>query len=87
MSVLAMDNLKGHRSSPINGIFVAAGRTEATLAPERNKLKLTTGATAIHGTAKRRVTTVKHSVNVFHDSCSGVCSIKDFLIMISDYSL
>ena len=69
------DNLKWHGGGAVNGIFVAAGRTETALAPERNKLVLTTGTTPIHGTAERRVSAIKHPVNGFHDGCPGMCGV------------
>ncbi len=87
MSVLATYNLKRHGSGTVDGIFVATGRTETAFTAKRNELKFTTGTTAIHGTTEGRVTTIKHAVNVFHDGCSGMCGIKDFLIMISNDSL
>lgn len=85
--VCTPDNLKRHGSGTVNRVLVAAGGTETAFASEGNEFILTAGTAAIHSTTKGRVTTVEHTVNVFHDSGSGVCSIKYFFIMISDDSL
>lgn len=87
MPVSRAYNLKRHGSGAFNGIFVATGWTETAFASERNEFIFTTGTTAVHGTAKRRVTAAEHTVNVFHNGGSGVCGIKDFFIMVSDNSL
>ncbi len=60
MSVCDIDELKRHGGSAFHGIFIAAGGAETAVATERNKPKLSTVRTAIHGTPKRRVTAMDH---------------------------
>ena len=67
VSVLNVNDFKGHRGSAVNGILGAAGRAETAVTTKWYKFKRATGRTAIHGTAKGRVTTVNHTVNVFDD--------------------
>ena len=64
-----------------NGIFVAIGRTKATMATEGNKFKLSTMCADVHGTTEGRVTTVDHFINIFHLSVSGMKSIFNFFII------
>ena len=52
MTVLNIKEFKRHGSSPVDGVHVAAGRTEAGMTAERNKFKITAESTAIHGTAR-----------------------------------
>ena len=53
MSVCDIDELKRHGGSAFHGIFIAAGGAETAVATERNKPKLSTVRTAIHGTPKK----------------------------------
>lgn len=66
MPVGNIEQFKGHRGSALHGIKVAAGRTEAAVASERDEFQLSTVRTAVHGTAKGRVTTVNHFIYVFN---------------------
>lgn len=52
------------------------------MAAERDKFKFPTFVTAIHGTAERRVTTVKHPVDIPEDGLPGMEEIKHFFIMV-----
>ena len=52
VSVDGMDQLEGHRGSTFHGIFIAARGTEAAMAAEGDKFKLSAMGAAIHGTAK-----------------------------------
>ena len=52
------------------------------MAAERDKFKLTTFVTAIYGTAERRVTAVKHPVDIPDDGLAGMEDIKHFFIMV-----
>ena len=52
------------------------------MAAERDKFKFPTLITAIHGTAERRITAVKHPVNIPDDRLSGMENIKHFFIMV-----
>ena len=55
MAMLDIDDLKRHRGSPVNGIHVAAGRTEAGMTAEGDKFEISAGRAGIHGAAKRGV--------------------------------
>lgn len=72
VTVCDVQNLKGHGSGTVDGVFRTAGGTEAAVAAERDKFKVPTFVTAIHGTAERRVTTVEHPVNIPDDGVPGM---------------
>ena len=76
-------NFKRHGGSAVNGIFIAAGRTEAAFTAERNKFKCAAVRTAVHGTAKGRVAAVNHFIDIFHLSISGMKRIFNFFIIVS----
>ena len=82
VAVCDIQDLKGHGSGTVNGVFRTAGRTETAVAAERDKFKLTTFVTAIHGTAERGITTVKHPVDIPNDGLSGMEDIKHFFIVV-----
>ena len=82
VAVLDVQNFKGHGGCTVNGVFGTAGGTETAVAAERDKFKFSTFVTAIHGPTKRRVTTVKHPVNVPDDRLSGMKDIKHFFVMV-----
>lgn len=82
VAVCDVQNLKGHGSSTVDGVFCTAGGTETAVAAERDKFKFSTFVTAIHGTAERRVTTVKHPVDIPDDGLPGMEEIKHFFIMV-----
>ena len=72
MTVSDINELKGNRGSAFYGIFITAGRAETTVTTERNKLEISAVGTAIHGTTKRRITTVDHLIDIFHLSSAGL---------------
>ena len=72
MAMGSMEELKGHRGSAFHGIFITADRAETTVTTERNKLEISAVGTAIHGTTKRRITTVDHLIDIFHLSSAGL---------------
>ena len=72
MTVPDINELKGHRGSAFQGIFITADRAETTVTTERNKLEISTVDTAIHGTTKRRITTVDHLIDIFYLSSVGL---------------
>ena len=82
MTVSDINELKGHRGSAFHGIFITADRAETIVTTERNKLEISAVGTAIHGTTKRRITTVDHFFDIFHLRRSGMKSIFDFLIIV-----
>ena len=87
MAVLDTDELKRHTGSAFHSIFVSAGRTKAAVTAKRNKLEITAVRAGVHGTAKRRITTVDHLIDIFHLSLSGMKSIFNFFIMVCKDSL
>ena len=54
---------------------------------ERNEFEVPAVWTIVHGTAKRRITTVDHLIDIFHLSLSGMKSIFNFFIMVCKDSL
>ena len=62
-----VNKFKGHFCRAVNAVLVTAGRAELRMAAERNKFQFAVVGTAIHGTAKRRVATIDHLLNVFHE--------------------
>ena len=68
--------------STVDGIFSTAGGAETAVAAERNKLKFATFVTSIRGATERRVTAVKHPVNISDDRLAGMKDIKHFFIMV-----
>ena len=87
MAVPDIDGFKRHGGITLHGLFIAAGRTEAAVAPERNKLKVAAMRAAIHGTPKRRVATGKHFIDVLHLGFSGMESVFNFFIIVGKNSL
>lgn len=82
VTVFDIQDLKGHGSGTINRVFDAAGGAETAVAAERDKFKFPAFITAIHGTAKRRITAVKHPVNIPDDRLPRMENIKHFFIMV-----
>lgn len=56
MPVPDVYQFKGHISSPLRSVFVAASGAETDFTAERDKFELPTFWAAVHGAAKRRVT-------------------------------
>ena len=67
MAMDAVDKLKRHSGSAVNGVHVSASRTEAAVTTKRNEFPFFTVWTAIHGTTKGSVTTVDHFFDIFYD--------------------
>ena len=82
VSVLNVQNFKGHGGGTINRIFRTTSGAETAMAAEGDKFKFATFITAKHGPAKRRVTADKHPVNIPDDRLSGMENIKHFFIMV-----
>lgn len=57
MTVLDMNQFKGHTGGAFHGIFVSTSRAKTAVTAEGNKLKFPTVGTSVHGSAKRRITT------------------------------
>ena len=82
VSVADVNEFKRHRGSSVNGIHVTAGRTKPRMTAERNVFEISAGRAGIHGTTKRRITTVDHFFYIFHLRRSGMKSIFDFFIIV-----
>ena len=82
MAMLDIDDLKRHRGSPVNGIHVAAGRTEAGLTAEGDKFEISAGRAGIHGAAKRGVAAMDHFFYIFNDRVTGMLDIEHFFKMV-----
>ena len=82
MPVLYIYEFKRHRCSAFHAVFVSACRTKTTVTTERNKLKVSTVRTMVHGTAKSRVATVDHLIDIFHFSISWMESVFNFFIVV-----
>ena len=87
VTVLNMDEFKGHTGSAFHGILVSAGRAETAVTSEWDKFKFAAMWTAIHGATKRRITTAQHLIDIFHFSISGMKRIFNFFIMVGEDSL
>ena len=82
MAVCDIDQFKRHAGGAFHGIFIAAGRAEAAMTAEGNKLEFTAVRTAVHGTTKGWITAVDHLIDIFHLSFSGMKSIYNFFIVV-----
>ena len=81
--VCAADQFKRHGSSPVEGIFSTAGRTESGVTAERGEFEFTTIRASVHGTAIRGIPTINHSFDVFHDNRTWMECILNFFIIVS----
>ena len=68
-------------------VFVSAGRTKTAFTTKRNKFKIPTVGTAIHGTTVRRVATMNHLVDIFDDSRTWIEFVNDMFIIIGEDGL
>lgn len=81
MPVGTVNKFKGHFCRAVNAVFVTADRTKFRMVAERDKFKFAAVGTAIHGTAVRRVSTVDHLFDVFHNNGTWVKSIFNFFVV------
>ena len=65
----------------------AAWVSEAAFAAEGNKFHVVASGAGIHGTAKRRIATIQHFIDIFHLSFSGMEGIFNFFIIVGKDSL
>lgn len=70
--VCTLNQFERHGIRAFLTVFHTAGRAEAAFAAERNEFEHPTFSTGVHGTAKGRVTTVNHLVDIADDSLSGM---------------
>ena len=81
MTMCAVNKLKGHTGRAFLGILHTASRAEAAFAAEGNKFHVVASGADIHGTAKRRVATIDHLLNVFHDNGTWMKDIFNFFVV------
>ena len=82
MTMMTLNEFKRHGSSAVIAILGTTGRTKLGMTTKRNKFKVATMSAAIHCTTKRRVTTVNHLVDAFHNDITGMKSILNYFIII-----
>ena len=82
MAMLDMDDFKRHRGSPVNGIHVTAGRTEAGVTAKREELEITAGRAGIHSATKRRIAAMDHFFYIFDDRVTRMLYIEHFFKMV-----
>ena len=86
MTVCAVKKLKGHTGRTFLGILHTASGAEAAFAAEGNKFHVVASGADIQGTAKRRIATIQHFIDIFHLRISGMKSVfDDFIIVIKDF--
>ena len=67
VTVLDIDELKGHTGSTFHRVFVPAGRTETAVTAERDKFHVPTVRTTVHGTTKSGIAAMDHFIYVFYN--------------------
>ena len=87
MAVNTGNKLAGHMERTKLVVFVSAGRAKTAFTTERNKFKIATVRTAIHGTTVGRVTTMDHLVDIFNDSRTRMEFVNDMFIIIGKNGL
>ncbi len=81
MTMMDMNQFKGHTGGAFHGIVVTTRRAETAVAAKRNEFEFSAMSAGVHGTAKRRIPTVDHLIDIFHFSISGMKSIFNFFII------
>jgi len=84
MPVLYINYFERHAGSSFHRIFCSACGAETAVAPERDKFKISTVGTPIHGTTTGRVSTVNHFFNIFHFTGTWMEGIFNFFVMVSE---
>ena len=72
MTMCTVNKLKSHTVRTFLGILYPASGAEATFAAEGNKFHVVASGADIHGTAKRRIATIQHFIDIFHLRISGI---------------
>ena len=83
MAMNTRNKLTGHMKRTKLVVFVFTGRAETAVAAERDKFKISTVRTAIHGTTMRRITTMNHLVDIFDNRRTRMKFVNDRFIIIS----
>ena len=87
MSMIHIHEFKRHTGSAFHGIFVTTSGTKAAVTTERDKFKIATMGADIHSSAKGRIATAQHLIDIFHLSLSGMKGIFYFFIIVGKDSL
>lgn len=82
-----IDQFKRHIGSAFHGIFVTTSGTKAAVTTGRDKFKIATMGADIHSSAKGRIATAQHLIDIFHLSLSGMKGIFYFFIIVGKDSL
>ena len=82
-----IDQFKRHIGSAFHGIFVTTSGIKASVTTERDKFKIATMGADIHSSAKGRIATAQHLIDIFHLSLSGMKGIFYFFIIVGKDSL
>ena len=82
MSMRSFYDLKGHRSSAVYGVFIAAGRAKTTFAAKGEKFKITAVSTTVHSTTKRGIPAIDYFINIFDNGVTRMLEIDHFFIML-----
>ena len=78
-----VNEFKGHFCRAVNAVFVTAGRAKPRMAAERDEFEFAAAGTAIHSATIRRVSTINHLLNVFHNNGAGMEDIFNFFAVFS----
>lgn len=82
MAVLYIKDFERHRGSPVNGIHVAARRTETGVAAKGNKFKIATTRAGVHGTTKGRSAAEDKFFYILNDRVTRVLEINHFFKIV-----
>lgn len=82
VAVIAAQEFEGHGGGTLLAVFYTAGGAEAAFTAERDKFHFTAVGAGIHGTTKRRVTTVDHLFDIFHFNGPGMECILNYFVVI-----
>lgn len=80
--MLDIDDLKGHRGSPVDGIHVTTSRAETGMAAERNIFEIPAGRAGIHGATERGIAAMDHFFYIFDNGVTGMLNINHFFKMV-----
>jgi hypothetical protein len=83
----AVDEFAGHTKSPQLIIFIAARSTETRFATKSREFKFSAIRAGEHGSTIRRVATVNHFADVFHNGLARMEFVFDMFIIIGKNSL
>ena len=81
MPVSTAEVFEGHFSGAVNAVLVTTGRAKFGMAAKGYEFKFAAMSTAIHGSAKRGISTVNHFFDVIHDNGTGMKDILYFFIV------